>query len=262
MLNTEHLHNLSEISAEMLVNYLYPELQEHWKPRVEGTFYRNYNTDLLHYDSSTGEIQLARDSFIRLLPQGMIFPVATDDEPQPSGEQINERRRLMLDMFNAIDTFTFRRRLQVEQQVSELLEQKLSYVLQTYFRYDLSTAPNTYVRDLAMMLPFVHSLRGDLQLVRNLLASIFDCHVNLRRRCYSESDSTRCWLPMIDYELIIPDLTQQDYEQLMLELTPVEQFIREWLLPFEAQCSITIRWHDAAPDTPTGRLLDYNTRLA
>ena len=73
MLN-EHLdNNLSEISAEMLLNYLYPDLADRWIVQAEGTFYRNYNSDLLAYDDEAAVVQLSRDSFNQLLPQGLLY---------------------------------------------------------------------------------------------------------------------------------------------------------------------------------------------
>ena len=48
--------NLSEISAEMLVNYLYPDLSDRWIVQAEGIFYRNYNSDLLAYDDEAAVV--------------------------------------------------------------------------------------------------------------------------------------------------------------------------------------------------------------
>ena len=45
----------------MLVNYLYPELVNRWTVQNEGTFYRNYNRDVLDWNADTAEIQLSRD---------------------------------------------------------------------------------------------------------------------------------------------------------------------------------------------------------
>ena len=63
---------ISEASAEMLLNFLYPEVEKQWIAHGEGSFYRNYNSDLLDFDDETKEIWTARDTFLNLLPQGVI----------------------------------------------------------------------------------------------------------------------------------------------------------------------------------------------
>ena len=43
---------IPEIRAEFLLNYLYPEVGDQWIVQNEGTFYRNYNSDLLSIDNT------------------------------------------------------------------------------------------------------------------------------------------------------------------------------------------------------------------
>ena len=38
---------IPEIRAEMLLNYLYPELATKWMVSDKGSFYRNYNDDIM-----------------------------------------------------------------------------------------------------------------------------------------------------------------------------------------------------------------------
>ena len=260
MLNTEYLNNLSEISAEMLVNYLYPELKDKWIVQTMGAFYRNYNHDVLSLNAETGEIQLSRDSFANMLPQGLLYHTDGLNDREAS-DHLNERRRLLEDLFRPLDTLFFLQRLNIEREVSSLLDNKLTYILSEYYTIDLSAETNPYVRDVAMLLPFISHLRGDLLLVRNILASLFKCEVNFSRGKYSHTDNTSQWVPMVKYELIMPELTQEQYYQLSAQLQPLIDFIKEWFVPFEAECFIAIKWHEAAPDAPTGQLLNYNTHL-
>ena len=46
-------NNIAEASAEMLLNYLYPEVERKWIAHGEGSFYRNYTNDLLDFDDET-----------------------------------------------------------------------------------------------------------------------------------------------------------------------------------------------------------------
>ena len=64
--------NLSQIRAEVLLNYLYPEMESQWIAIDKGTFYRNYNQDALSIDEKEKKVVLARDGFLRLLPDGLL----------------------------------------------------------------------------------------------------------------------------------------------------------------------------------------------
>ena len=39
--------NLYQVRAEVLLNYLYPELEKKWMVQCKGTFFRNYSQDIL-----------------------------------------------------------------------------------------------------------------------------------------------------------------------------------------------------------------------
>lgn len=255
--------NLSEISAEMLINYLYPEMEERWKVQNMGTFYRNYNRDVLTYDEENAEIQVARDGFQKLLPQGMLFTTRNknhEDLKNSINEQ-NAKMRLLRDLFQPFDTFAFRRRLAVERQISLLLDTKLHYLLSTYFHYDLSKEENPYVREVAVLLPFVSDMRGDFMFIRNLLSSLFECEVQCFQGRYSNYDNTRSWIPMMQYELLIEHLTNEEYNNLSKDMEPLIQFITEWFVPAEVHCEIMLKWHQQPPLTGKNLTLNYNTEL-
>lgn len=249
--------NLSEISAEMLVNYLYPDLSDRWIVQAEGTFYRNYNSDLLAYDDEAAVVQLSRDSFCQLLPQGLLYRAA--ERGKVNSEKIMARKRLLMDLFQPFDTFAFRCRLNLEREVSSLLETRLQEILSRYFGFDLASEENHYIRETAVLLPFVSHLRGDLYFVRDLLSSLFRCDVQLTIGRYSETDNTRSWLPMARYEMIMPELSTEQYNRLMDDIHPLCNFVCEWFMPMETKCFIEIKWKDIdLPDVP---VLNYNTHL-
>ena len=110
-------NNIPEIKAELLLNYLYPEAGNKWIVQNEGTFYRNYNNDLMSLDEEIAEVQTARDSFIKLLPQGFVTD-ETDLKGEGAQEKFKElqlRLRLLRETFKPIDTFQFRDSLFIEQ---------------------------------------------------------------------------------------------------------------------------------------------------
>ncbi len=255
--------NISQIRAEVLLNYLYPEVEKKWIVQGKGSFYRNYNQDVLALYEKEEKIVLSRDGFLRLLPEGLL---TRDDDLRGEDfkakyEELEWRRELLNETFTPYDTYVFRKKLEIERHASELLDQKLSYLLKEYFNYDIEAERNKLVKEAAVMLPFVSSLRGDLGLVGNLLGALMQCEVEVVRGRYSPIDTTRLWLPQVTYKLLIPDLTPASYQELAKSLEPLAAFLKEWLIPFDVRCVIEIKQH-WTPQHPDGSLtLNYNTEL-
>ena len=244
-------NNVPEIRAELLLNYLYPEMFSQWISQNEGLFFRNYNSDLLAIDEEKMVAQVARDSFIKLFPQGLLTQET----------QLELRLRFLRETFKPIDTFRFRESLYVEHQISSLLQDKLSYILKTYFGVDLEKIENPYVREAAILLPYVNRRRGDFGFIANLLRTLVKCEVNMTTGRYSHSDTTRSWLPMVRYDLVIPGLTPEQYQEKDKEIQPLRDFLCEWMIPFEVWCEIVIKEYDVPLQTDTRLTLGYNTEV-
>lgn len=254
---------IPEIGAEMLLNYLYPELEERWIARHEGTFYRNYNRDVLSLEPGEASVSLSRDGFLALLPQGLLSPEEElkKKDRQDRHKAVEERLKLLSEAFLPIDTLRFRRQLTAERQVSELLDGKLEYILKNYFGYDLAAEQNPYVREFAVLLPCIRQRRGDFGLIRSLLSAIFRCEVRFVERRYSESDSTRAWLPVARYELLLPGLSAGEVQALYRDLEPLSAFLGEWFMPMEVRLEIVVRQHGAPQGLEKDLTLDYNTEI-
>ena len=258
------VNNIPEIRAEMLLNYLYPEESNHWIVQNEGLFFRNYNSDLLAIDEEKSVAQTARDSFIRLLPQGLLTQ-ETDLKGEDSAEKykkLGQRLRFLREAFKPIDSFHFRESIHLEHQIDKLLQDKLFYILNTYFGVDLDKIENHYVREAAILLPYVNRRRGDFGFIANLLRTLIKCEVNMSTGRYSHSDTTRSWLPMVRYELIIPGLTPEEFKEKDKDLEPLREFLREWLIPVEVWCQVVIKEYDVPQQTNTRLTLGYNTEVS
>ena len=256
-------HDISQISAEMLLNYLYPELREKWVAHYAGTFYRNYNNDHLSVYEETAEVVLARDGFLKLLPEALL-----SDENELKGKQFAEkyqqlvqRKKVFHEAFMPFNMFSFRQKLRLEQKVSELLNSKLDYLLKTYFNYDLAAETNPYVKEIAVMLPYVSKLRADFGTIAKLLGHLFGCKTQMKKGRYSDMDSTRYWIPKVEYQLLIPSLSAEEYCKLKADIEPLQQFITEWMIPAEVRCEITIKHHYQPQKLGDGVVLDYNTEF-
>ena len=257
------MNDIPGISAEMLLNYLYPEAGGKWIAKNEGTFYRNYNSDVLALDDERMEVETSRDSFVSLLPQGLLT-LDTDLKGEDAAERFKlmERRlRLLREAFKPIDTFRLRDSMYMESQVNGLLQNKLPYILNTFFDIDLRQIENPYVREAALLLPYVSRRRGDFGFLTGLLRVLVKCDVKMTTGRYSHTDSTRQWLPMVRFELLIPGLSAEEYRQKTEALEPLRMFLSEWFIPMEVWCEIVIREHSVPQQTNTRLTLGYNTEV-
>ena len=255
--------NISQIRAEVLLNYLYPEMSRTWMVQSKGTFYRNYNQDILALYEKENKAVLSRDGFLRLLPEGLL---TRDDDLRGEDfsqkyEELEWRRELLNEAFSPFDTYVFRKKLEIERQASELLEQKLSYLLKEYFNFDIEAEQNSLVKEAAFILPYVSRWRGDLGLVGNILGALMQCEVEMVKSRYSPIDTTRLWLPQVTYKLLIPDLTLETYQEQVKLLEPLVAFLKEWLIPYDVKCEIEIKQHMVPQNPGGGLMLNYNTEL-
>lgn len=253
--------NISEISAEMLLGHLYPELAGQWKARYAGTFYRNYNRDVLEVYEDEPTVVLSRDGFLQLLPKGLLTTEEDAWRAREQADQEQQRIHLLQDAFLPFDTYWFNRKLQVELQVSEMLCTKLDYLLKTYFGFDMAAEPNAYVRQAAVLLPFVRNKRGDFSFIQELLSTLVHCRTEMTVGRYSNTDTTVSWVPKVQLDLLVEGLSAEEYCRLQKELAPLYAFIREWLVPMEVVCFFGIREHGAHQRVDERLTLNYNTEL-
>ena len=258
------IYQTEQAGAEMLLNYFYPEMCEQWIAEDKGCFYRNYNRDILGLYADEKRVELSRDGFLKLLPQGLLSNEADLRQSKDviaKSKELERRKHLLEEAFLPIDALHFRRSLKMERQIAEVLSTKVEYLLKEYFGFDLAVEQNPYVRKIAVLLPFIKQWRGDFLMIRRVMEMLFSCRVDMTEGRYSESDSTVRWVPMIRYDLLIPDLNAETYRSMSAELKPFADFLREWLMPAEVICQVNIKEHGLAQQTNTRLTLDYNTEL-
>lgn len=255
--------NLAEVNAEMLLDYLYPECNKQWIVQNMGVFYRNYNPDILDVDTNNHLVKLSRDSFLKLLPQRLIV---LENELKGNNikerfEEIQKRIRLLEDTFRPFDTFWFRRKLAAERQVSELLNHKLEFVLKYFFDFDLLGETNQYIKETAVLLPYINRLKGNMNFVRQLLASVVNCQVTLLKRTQVKDDYSACQFPSLVFQLLIPDLSAEAFDLKEQELNPYFQFVKEWFVPYDIHCEMKIKSDVCSHSLNNKLILDYNSVL-
>ncbi len=257
------LDDLSEAKAEMLLNILYPEMEDKWIVCDKGSFYRNYSPDIMSLDLAHNRVVLSRDGLLKLLPDQM-YSVQTEllqsNDVKQTFEDIQRREHFLQEAFSVFDSLIFRRKMRIENTVSEMLSHKLRLILKRYFQIDISTESNIYVVRLALTLPFASRVRGSYKRITDLLEMVFAHEVRLVTTRYSHLDSTRCWIPWLKYDIIINGLNATQYKELDKQIQPVEDFLREWFIPLDVKCSLSIKQTSEYQGNPS-LLLNYNTNL-
>ena len=256
------MRQLHDISAELLLQYLYPELQDQWSVQSEGTFYRNYNTDVLSVDAEHKTVSLARDGMLSLLPQGLFSDEneLREKDSEARHKEAKDRERRLRSAFAPFDSFAFRHRLHIEQQISELLSGANDYILEL-LGFVPKPDDDPWVRKLARLLPMVKTIRGDEQLIRIILSTITEYPVELSYQRWSETDDTVCWIPWLRYRILAENLSPQQFNELYSRVKTVEDFVREWFVPAEAHLQIDVCHHNAPQMIGGDLILNYNLEI-
>lgn len=257
-------HNISEIKAELLLNYLHPELIDKFFAYNKGTFYRNYNPDILSLDVDRLTVKLSRNGFLGLLPQGFI----TKDNDLRGGDfkekyrRLKDKQILLQESFIPIDSYFLRKNLRIESNVSDLLQSSIDHTLKQYIGYDSRGQTNEYIQTVAPLLLAASRLRADYGFIRVLLAQLIGGKVEMTISRYTQSDRVTCSLPYVRYVIIVKDLTNQQFKEMNDKLTPFYDFLKEWFIPFDVKCSFELKHPHQKFALGTRPLtLNYNTEL-
>lgn len=256
---------VDEISAEMLLEYLYPGMENQWIVGNCGGFFRNYQPDIKLLDPKSGEINLSRNGYLHLLPSTFISPrdeIVSRKNRKEQSEKLMLRRQILSEAFKPLDTFAFRKRLEIEKNTSALLEIKLNFILKTIFGIDYQAIESPLVRKAAVILPFVSLYRGNLRMIKDMISSILDCpvHVDMSHR-YSERESFLAWMPEVRFVAYIPGLDSVAYREKTAEIAPFTEFLREWFMPYDVYTEILVREGLDRSHATDGTMLDYNGKL-
>lgn len=250
----------------MQLGYTYPDNDNNWIVRSKGTFYRNYQSDVMVVDEQNNVVDLARDGFIHILPQGLL---TTDndlrsDDPHKKKEawtKLKKRKRQLEAAFQPVDTIRFRNRMLTEKQISGILQDKQAIILREVYGINAADYPSPFVQQIMNILPNIRRFRGDLNYIRSFLASCTNSEVELIRKRYSDTDTSRQWIVEIIYNIYIDNLSSVEYQEMFEKAHQVEEFLREWLIPVEVKLKVGIKMRTKTRKIGSPFILDYNIQL-
>jgi len=252
------MQQIPEIKAEFLLNTLYPELKEKWVAYFDGTFYRNYNSDVLSIFKDIEEVHVSRDSIVGLLPAGMIsneYSLKGTSEWRAIWEKQKKDIDKLRDAFCPIDTFLFRENLKLEDSASKVIDQNTELVLKEIFDIDVESETNPLKKVFLLMLPFIERLRTDYGFISTLLSELISHRVEVIKRSYSDYDSVISSLPCVIFRVFVDDLNVDSYKALRTQLDELEEFLREWYIPFDTHFEIELVGES------TTMMVNYNARM-
>lgn len=249
---------IDEISAEFLLNEMYPEIDGQWVARHKGTFYRNYNPDAMNIYKDENLVEITRDGFLHLLPPAFL---SDDDELKGRDKaaklaKTKQRMHLLEEAFLPVDTIRFRTNMQLEKTLKPILEDKQKYLLREFFDIDIDKEENEYIRQAATLLLYSNELRGDIDFVKNLMKQLTERDVVMTITDYSKEDSSVCTIPMVTYEITIDDLDTEEYAKEHERLQALADFLFEHFVPFDLKTKFIISGKSDKAD-----ILEYNVWL-
>jgi len=245
-----------DISAELLLNCICPDIADEMTVICDGAFYRNYSDDIISVDTDNKVVHLSRQGFLKLLPAGYI---SSEDELKGGDFHkkygiLTRRKTLLRDAFVPFDTVEFRRRLQLGRRLLDIQERKNELVLKTFYGFDVSEQQDPYILAVRHFIPFLNKYRGQMPFIRNLLSAVVGCPVKMVQDVYGEKDANESFIPRVRFFLFIEGLDSEGYRAKSEAIAPLCAFIKENLIPFEVECEISIK----SRTERCGSILDYN----
>ncbi|MFV0538281.1 MAG: hypothetical protein ACK5M3_13075 [Dysgonomonas sp.] len=243
-----------DIKAEAIVSQL--ELPQ-FVVRNKGIFHRNYSDDLISIkeESNIPIIELSRDGTFHLLPEGLFFKesrLKINDRHilDKENDKIREEKAKIELFFQPFETKYFQLSLELESQLNKIAEKGNSILADYLFEGIDIDSENSFIQTLYPLLPYVSELKGNMNLLRDLLQIIFLAKVEIRRNELS-----------LFFIIHRSKLLKSMYSSLDNELACFFEFFTEWFLPVEVDFDFRIKDYKENFCLGSPLLLDYNTHF-
>ena len=238
---------------------IFAQLEElpNYVVRNKGIFYRNYSDDLISIqeENNVNVLELSRDGTFHLLPEGVFFKenrLKINDKYVLDKEKnkIREEKLKIELFFQPFETKYFQLSLELESRLNEIAE-KGNRILSDYVfeGIDIDTE-NHYIQVMLPLMPYVSELKGNLDLLRDLLEIIFFAKVEIRKNGLS-----------LFFVINRSKLLKNEYFSMDSEIATFFDFFTEWFLPVESDFDFRIKDYEEDFSLGSSLLLDYNTHF-
>lgn len=250
----EHIES-KDIRAETIISQL--EELPNYVVRNKGIFSRNYSDDLINIqkENNLNVIELSRDGTFHLLPEGVFFKenrLKINDRHVLDKERnkIREEKQKIELFFQPFETKYFQLSLELESCINGIAE-KGNYILSDYIFEGIEiNTKNPYIKAILPLLPYVSEVKGNLNLLRDLLQIIFSAKVEIRKTGLS-----------LFFIVNRRKLLKDEYFAMDNEIAVFFDFFTEWFLPVESDFDFRIKDYEEEFTLGSSLLLDYNTHF-
>jgi len=247
--------NVQEIRAETLLSLEDLHGFSVQTKENSGTFYRNYSSDLIEYDSSSNTITLSRDGIYNVLPEGLFFEedeLKSRKNFEKSREKIKEKKRDISHFFQPFDTEYFNLSLALEKQINNISEKGNTILLDLFFDNDnIGAAAKTWSA-ASLLLPQIGQIKGNEYAIGNILKTILDA----KKVELIETDcNTKRFI------IHIPNLSKEEYFEKTQQVSGIFTILEEYFLPFDIAYDFKIKDRTQKFIVGENLILDYNTNL-
>jgi hypothetical protein len=248
-----------DIKAETILSCLRNDLN--FQVQYSGVFSRNYSNDILSVEKNENNdtvINLSRDGIFHILPEGLFFKEehlkniknkpGTDFKSEH--EKVKTEKKIIESFFRPLDTELFKLSFELEKKINQISEENNNVIIQSLFdRFEI-TFENKYINKIKPLLPFAGKIRGNLNFVNDILKIIFLSKVEIIKNGFS-----------MVFIIHKKKLSKEEYLEMDKELLPFFDFLYEWFLPLEVECSYKIKDYEEPFTLGNSLILDYNTYL-
>lgn len=243
-----------DIRAETIISQL--DLPE-FSVRNSGIFSRNYSDDLVSIkeENNVPMVELSRDGTFHLLPEGLFFKenrLKINDKHvlDKENEKVREEKRKIELFFRPFETKYFRLSLELESRINEIAEKGNNVFTDFLFEGIEVDTRNRYICKILPLLSYLGELKGNLELLTDILEITFSAKVEFRKKGLS--------LLFVIHER---SLNKNEYFSMDGEIAGFFDFFTEWFLPIEADVDFRIKDYKENFTLSGPLLLDYNTHF-
>ena len=187
----------SGLNAEILAALLSEYAGNDYTIKHEGTFYRNYQEDVLGVNHKSKTISVSRDSLYHLLPQALFHRIDLfrgitgkdfQDKFKDKWEEQKKEKEVAQGLFIPFDNAIFALKSDFQITLNKRLSQN-SFL--TDFIFDefekMEDIKNQYIQQLLLFLPYTESFRGNKSKLKLILHWILGDDIQFETHCYTKS---------------------------------------------------------------------------
>lgn len=256
----------NNIRAEFAATQLYDGL-EGYSVRKTGAACKGYCPDLLTVEPRLQTAELSRNGLLRMLPEALFFQEdwlrsATNyDEKKRRIETLKKQKSYYETYFEAFDTLFFRQEVAAQKAVDAAEENREAVYLKEIYGIDISRMRNPYLRELALLLLDVDTIKGNLPMLAFCARAILREKITYQISTVVKEEVSPMAYRRVTFIIHVAGLTNEEYRERMEQYDEFFHFMEHWFLPYDCEMDYCIKDYRQRFVLGESLTLDYNTHL-